>query len=991
MLIGDVTAMKADRWLQIERFYDSALKLEPGARERFLREACAGDESLFNEVTSWLASSEKAGSFLESPALDVLARKLALDQPRDLPQDPAGHTLRHYRIREKIGEGGMGRVYRAEDTTLSRQVAIKVLPDEFAHDAERLARFEREAKLLASLNHPNIASIYGLEQADGRPFLVLELVEGQTLADRLKKGRIPLDETLDICRQIAEGLEAAHEKGIIHRDLKPPNVKVTPEGRVKILDFGLAKAFYEQSAQGEPSRSPTITDQMTAPGVIFGTAAYMSPEQARGKPADRRTDIWAFGCILYECLTGKRAFEGETASETMGAILKVEPDWTQLPAGTPAMVRSLLHRCLRKDPNLRLHDIADARIEIGESAAETPEAVPSAPRLHLPWLIAGAAIILLAGIVAGRFVLRHPQGTTRLNLARSAIKVEPGTRLAGWNLEPWYAPPTRTAMALSSDAKFIVYCAEPEQGGPQSKTQLYIRRIDEMAAKPVAGTEGGIGPFLSPDDRWAGFWAEGKLRKVPIDGGVPVPLCDSEPWGASWGSTHGIVFSGGGTGGLSRVPAEGGRPEALTIADRTKDEMSHRLPHLLPDDRGVLFTIMSDGADLQPRVGFLDLKTRKWRVLLEDGADARYVLTGHLVFLRRGTLMAVPFDLNKLQISGQAVPAIVNTMQALNYSSFMHNTGAGQFSVSASGDLIYLSGGIVPNWQNSLVWVDHRGNAQPIALSKASFLNPRLSPDGQRIAYSGTEVLEPVWVYDINRATATRLTHDYRTAHVTWSPDGKRLVFGCWKSGSLSLFWRPLDGSAPMEQLTTCGTGEDAHMVGSFSPDGATLAFTLAGDVGYQIRLLDLRSRRITPFVGSPSSEYSPEFSPDGRWIAYVSHETTKQADVYVRPYPGPGSKWQISSDGGWMPLWARSGKQLFYRWGGQVWVVDVRTDAGFEATKPRLLFDKPGYADSWDISPDGQRFLMVKMDERKPQPVTDIILVQNWFEELKRLCPRGR
>ena len=992
--------MEPEHWQKIERLYHSALELEPGPRERFLKGACAGDEALLNEVVSLLASKQNGGSLFESPALDVLAKEMAKEQSHAPELDLAGHTLLHYRIREKIGEGGMGQVYRAEDTKLLRQVAIKVLPDEFAQDAERLARLEREAKLLASLNHPNIAAIHGLEQAEGKPFLVLELVEGQTLAERLKKGRIPLDETLDICRQIAEGLEVAHEKGIIHRDLKPANVKVTPEGKVKILDFGLAKAFYDQAAQLDPSRSPTITEQMTSPGVILGTAAYMSPEQARGKPMDKRADIWAFGCILFECLAGKGAFRGDTVTETLAAVIKDQPNWSSLPADTPERVREVIRTCLYKDPARRLHDIADASIGIQELAAQPSKLVGLPRRLSL-WWIAG---LLAVGAIAATFVtiafMKRSQIGSSPPVTRSIIRIESGQWLAGMGRQSEFWRPSRSAMAISSDGRFIVYSAIEGNPNPQAIPRLYIRRTDQMEAKPIARTEGGINPFLSPDDRWVGFWdvAGGKLMKVPAEGGVPATLCevptirDCGPFGASWGLENNIVYSPGHVVGLFNVSADGGKPEVLTTPNKTKEEVSHRLPSYLPDGKGLLFTIMRQPWDSRPSVALLDLKTRKWRVLMEDAADARYIPSGHLVFLRRGTLLAVPFDLNRLDVTGQPVPVIANAMQAIISKNSYYNTCAGQFDVSNSGLLIYVTGGVVPNMENSLVWVDQRGTAQPIAPFKADFGLPRLSPDGQRIAYTmGSE--ERLNVYDLARGTASQLTGEGNCGFLTWTPDGKRLVFGWNKAGQPNLYLQTADGSSPMERITAA---EYVQWPGSFTPDGATLALLEEHpDTDADIYVLRLSDRHPTPFLNSRFSEKYPEFSPDGRWLSYSSNESGRE-EIYVRSFANSGGKWKLSLDGGTEPLWARSGKQLFYRWQDQVWAVDVRTDTGFTPSKPRLLFEQPGYRMSsplgcWDISVDGQRFLMVKLEERKPQPVAEMILVQNWFEELRRLCPTGK
>jgi serine/threonine-protein kinase len=978
--------MTPDRWQQINNLYQAVLEREVSERKAFLQQVCSDDEELRREVEDLLTHQEIGAQFMGAPALEVAAKVLARTQDRRL----IGKQLGPYEVLSLLGVGGMGEVYRARDTRLDRQVAIKVLPDEFSGHPERLARFEREAKVLASLNHPSIAAIYGLEQADGQRFLVLELVEGETLAELLEREALPIETALGICRQIAEGLEAAHEKGVIHRDLKPANVKITPEGKVKILDFGLAKAYQKEGSAPDLSKSPTLTEEMTGSGVILGTAAYMSPEQAMGKPIDKRADIWAFGCLLYECLTGRRAFRGATIAESIAAILKSDPDWQALPAATPWGVKALLYRCLQKDPKERLRDIGDARIEIGESLSQPGPAVSASRRLSMPWIIGWVSFILIAGVLVGVGLMKYGQRTTPTTTARAVIKLEPGHWLEGGNWGWGSDRPIRTAMAISSDGRFIVYSAIRENPGPQANPQLYLRRTDQLEANPILGTEGGINPFLSPDDRWVGFYVDLKLKKVSVEGGVPTTLCDYWALGASWGQDNSIVLSR--DKGLYRVPADGGKEEVLTTPDKTNEEMGHRLPHWLPDGKGVLFTIMREFFDLHPRVALLDLKTRKWSVLLEDAADARYVSTGHLVFLRRGTLMAVPFDLGKLRLAGQPVPAVANVMQALNLTSTAANNAAGQYSVSDSGSLVYAVGGIMPDPENTLVWVDQKGNAQPITSRKAPFVAPRLSPDGKRIAYQTFGTESRVWIYDISRGTVSRLTGEGKATWPIWAPDGKRVAFNWCKFGQPNLYWQPADGSQPMERLAT---SEYTQSPGSFPPDGATLAFMQAHPEkpGWDINLLDLKSRRITSFLNSKSNETYPELSPDGHWIAYVSNESG-QDEVYVRSISGPGGKWPISTEGGVEPLWARNGSQLFYRWDNQVWAVDVRTDGGFSPSKPRLLFKvqfgRTAPIRNWDISLDGQRFLMVKGEEPKLQPVTELILVQNWFEELKRLAPTG-
>lgn len=622
-----------------------------------------------------------------------------------------------------------------------------------------------------------------------------------------------------------------------------------------------------------------------------------------------------------------------------------------------------------------------------------------------PWPVASMTIMLFAAVLVG-YLARHPSGDPLgLPVTRAVIKLEPGHMLEGIRAQPPFGigQPTETAMAISSDGRFLVYSAIRENPGPQDKSQLYLRRTDELEAKPIAGTEGGISPFLSPDDRWIGFWADHKLMKVSTEGGSPVALpatlsdrvqlCCAA---GSWGPDNKIVFAHGVYARLSMISADGGSPEILTAPDKSKGEFSHRLPHWLPDGKGVLFTIMREWFDDHPRVAVLELKTRKWLVLLEDAADARYVSTGHLVFLRQGTLMCVPFNLERREIASQPVPAVGNVMQALNVGGGM-NSGAGQFSVSNSGWLVYATGGINPQRHDSLVWVDMKGQATLITSFKAAFWAPRLSPDGQRVAYITFGKEWHAWIYDLSRGTARQLTREGKADFPVWTRDGKRLVFKGWEAGlEANLYWQPVDGSSAAERLTT----SDNHQVpGSISPDGATVAFVERhpGDL-WDIQLLDLKSRRVTSFLNSNTIQFYPEYSPDGHWMAYTSSESGRQ-EIYVRPFPGPGGEVQVSSEGGREPLWSRNGKQLFYVGGAkedEYWVADVRTDGSFSSSTPRLLFKSDQFpraspTRTWDISLDGQRFLMVKFGEQKTQPVTELILVQNWFEELKRLAPTGK
>jgi serine/threonine protein kinase/Tol biopolymer transport system component len=875
-----------------------------------------------------------------------------------------GTRLGFYEILAPIGSGGMGEVYKAHDTKLGRDVAIKILPEAFAHDPERLSRFQREAKMLASLNHPNIATIHGLEQSNGTSYLVMELVSGETLADHIKReGALPIVEALKIGVQIAEALEAAHEKGIIHRDLKPANVKITPDGKVKVLDFGLAKAFAGDVADSNPSQSPTLSAVATMQGVLLGTAAYMSPEQARGKAIDKRTDIWAFGCVLYELLCGRPAFEGEDITEILAAVVKTEPDWTRLPEATPLTIRTLLRRCLRKDRRQRLQDAAGVRIEIDDELAN-PSAATGAPSPEKSWqrsiplsLAAPVAAVLL--IVAGILVwmLKPAPPSPPQNPAHVQVALPPGDRLQTLNLN----------VALSADGTALAYIGI--HGGV---SQVYVRALDAPEAKALSGTEGAFSPFFSPDAQWIGFFAQGKMKKVPVGGGAPLTVCDSAPGGASWGTDDTIVFSDGER--LFRVSAAGGQPKILTTPDLTKGEYSHRYPQILPGGKDVLFTALNGFGWDESRIEVLRLDTGERRVLVRGGHTGRFLPSGPLVYYRAGALLAVPFDLARLEVKGNAPVTVADGVLQSNGT-----TGAA-YAVSAAGVLAYIPASGAHQFEQRLVWVDRQGKIEPLAAPAKTYGYAALSPDGQHIAVSITSGTSVLWIYDLTRGSLTQLTSEQGSyINPLWTPGGRRVVYRSNKAGIWNLYWRPADGSGAEERLTM---SDDSDTPYSWSPDGKVLAYTKGNQT---IWILPLEGdRKPHTFLQTSSIATRPQFSPDGHWLAYSSEESGGP-QVYVQPYPGPGGKWQVSTAGGNRPQWNPNNRELFYRNGDTTMVVDVTTSPTFSAGKPRVLYQGP----EGDVSRDTHRFLAMQPVELG-QPPTQINVVLNWFEELKRRVPNG-
>lgn len=911
-----------------------------------------------------------------------------------------GTRLGPYEILAPLGAGGMGEVYRARDTQLSRDVALKVLPAAFLRDSERMARFQREAQVLASLDHPNIGHIYGIVGSDDARGLVLALIEGPTLADRLRAGPVPLDEAMAIAKQIIAALEYAHDRGVVHRDLKPANVKVTPEGVVKVLDFGLAKVLEDEPSETALMNSPTLTAGHTRAGVILGTAAYMSPEQAIGRPVDRRSDIFSFGALFFEMLTGRRAFGGATVPDVLEAVVKSEPDWSKLPPGTPQYVRRLLERTLAKDRRQRLQAIGEARIALENPQVEEPAFSANAPssRVQRRKIITVAGLALVSGAAIAALILGAFAYTRRLfvgsprPVTRFVMGLQPAESILGSPDTNQQARSTRTALAWSPDGRTLVF-----GGGRAGAEQLYLRRLDRLQATPLADTAGAIAPFFSPDGQWVGFWADGNLKKVSINGGPAVTICESPLiGGATWADGDVIYFDQPtmDRSGLWRVAAGVGRPEPVATPNASKGEFSCLLPHALPGGKALLFTITHEQQRFDDtQIAVRALPTRQQTVLTQ-GADARYVSTGQLLFVRHGALLAAPFDLGKLRLTGDAVGVVDDVMQAIYASSAPLETGAAQFDVSPNGSLAYAPGGVFAEESRSLVWLDRTGAVKPLSLPPRVYWGPRLSPDGQRVAFYTRGSDQRVWIEDLRNGTSTAVTERGNPSFIVLTPDGVHVTY---TDGSpRNLFWRRADGGGEPERLTT---SPNVQMPSSWSPDGKILAYVeIDAKAADHIWLLPVGDGRAQPrrWPNTSFDESQPDWSPDGRWIAYASDES-RESQVYVQAYPGPGARYTVSRDGGDSPAWSYDGHELFYIGpgpGNQVTMMaaTITTTPSFSIGTPRRLFQgdftDSSESRSYDVSADGRRFIMVQPHEQPLLPVSQIVVVQNWSEELKRIAP---
>jgi serine/threonine protein kinase len=887
-----------------------------------------------------------------------------------------GETISHYRVIAKLGEGGMGEVYRAADTKLRREVALKVLPRAVAADPQRMARFEREAQLLAALNHPNIAAIYGLEDSGATRALVMELVEGPTLADRIAQGAIPLEEALPVARQIAEALEYAHERGIVHRDLKPANVKIKPDGTVKVLDFGLAKALDEDSANIDMNNSPTLTAAATKAGFILGTAAYMSPEQARGKPVDRRSDIWSFGTVLFEMLTGKIAFHGETISDTLAAVIRSEPDWLLLPASVPRGIRVLLLRCLNKDARQRLQSIGEARIVIEnvlsggsssdlQSSASLP--APGHSQGNLLRRIAGAALgalLLALGFALANLTSRAPARPA--NLVRFTISPPPGTSL---NLIGSHA------LAISPDGARLVLRATTADG-----SRLFLRAMNSTDMTFIPGSEGARGPIVSPDGQWVAFAIPGMIKKAPLSGGAPVSILDNAGivTEAVWGEDQYIYYASVTNSPILRVPVAGGSPQPVTQLQPEKGELGHVSPRLLPGGKTLLFTIRMGGATYSdgPLVA-QNLATGERKELVANGFDPRFLPPDYLLYSHAGNVLAVRFDPVKLTVTGDPIPVA----QGIVTNSVF---GTAQYDVSTNGIFVFIPGGR-QSTENNLVWAEHDVKPQPFPVKTNLYESPRFSPDGKQLALTVRFPDPDVWIYDLERGALRRITFAPGEDELpVWSPDGKRIAFA--SNGRQQAFVIPADGSGQEEPLIR----NDSHFhLQSWSPDGKLIAYERLGSAArWEIWMLPMEGEhKPYPYLQGQFSELHPAFSPDGKWLAYTSGESGRP-EVYVQRFPGPGEKIQVSTDGGIYPVWSRDGRRLIYENSDTLWAVDVTGSPTFGVGKTHVLYQGEIWNDAagpnFALSPDGKRIVVV--ERSKDAAESNIQVILNWNEELLRL-----
>ena len=927
-----------------------------------------------------------------------------------------GQRVGSYTIVEKLGEGGMGVVYRATDSRLHRDVALKFIPEALAKDPQTMGRFEREAQVLASLNHPNIASIYGLEENDGQRALVMELAPGEELATRIARGKIPLEEALRIALAIAEALEAAHDKGIIHRDLKPANIKLgdgdaSGGGRVKILDFGLAKAL-----QGDPgsssaidlTRSPTLSVAATQAGMILGTAGYMSPEQARALAADRRADIWSFGVILFEMLAGRRTFSGDTVADTLAKVIERDPDWALLPATTPPAIKALLERCLVKNPRQRLQAIGDARLVLEETIASlarpmsgnrssVAEIEPQADTARtkakrnvgsiarfVPWAIAAAALAVAAVVGFGR--LGRGTSTDR-EVPPMQVEMTVGNSILDLGLG--------SSVTFTPDGTRLIYIE-----GDDVSRKLFVRQLDRLEPTLLNSGDGGptapYHPFLSPDGQWVGFVTSTELRKMQITGGTPMKLCSVQrSRGATWLSDDTIVLAANPNSGLVRLSAAGGEPKPLTELDEAKGEGTHRWPQGLPDGKHVLFTAHNFQSTFETAsIEVVNIETGERKNVYRGGSYGRYVPTGHLVFLNGNTMFAAPFDLRKLELTASPVPVLQNVAVSLS-------EGGAQFDFSNSGLLAYVAGTsqISPY---PAVWVDSRGGTSQLLSEPGVYGNPQLSPDGKRLALT---VLRSdnwdVWVFDIERGVSTRLTFDKAIdSEQVWSPDGEWLIFSSDQGGADSLYRKRADGSGEIERLTEAKAPQWAR---TWSKDGRYVVYITQGQQ-FDLEYLDLETKETKTFLATQFSDAFPDLSPDGRWIAYASNENGAWA-IYVRPFPAGEGKWQVSDVGSAHPRWSGDGRKLFWRTDDGIMAADVDIQGdSFRSGKVRQLFSGPFQGgtggisigglqfDDYDVTADGERFVMFPDPEKAGRgDHAHVTLVTRWFDDLERATKIGK
>jgi serine/threonine protein kinase len=956
--------MTSDQWRRIEQLYEAALQRAPSERRAFLESACTGDDVLRRDVERLIAANDQAGEFLAAPAWEAAPNGLAAGLTTDDRETPlVGRQVGSYKVLDTLGVGGMGEVYRAHDSTLNRQVALKVLPEVFALHPDRLARFKREAQVLASLNHPNIGAIYGFEDADDVKALVLELVEGPTLAERIARGPLDLEETLPIARQIAEALEAAHERGIVHRDLKPANVKVRADGMVKVLDFGLARALAVHSSGDALTESPIVPSPLiTADGIIVGTPAYMAPEQARGKAADKRTDLWAFGCILYEMLTGRRPFSGEDTSQTLAAVTTDEPDWRALPDGMPLPIHRLLQRCLAKDPKARAADASMARIEIDDAVASPDHDVPARWRSRRDERVAWAAalaVVAAAGVAATMWALRGA-------LPAGEIRVEIST------------PPTADplSLAISPDGQKIVFVSSTE-----GRSRLELRTLDSGVAIPLAGTEDASGPFWSPDSRSVAFFNQNDntLRRADIDG-RSLSVITHVPglgFGGTWNGDDTILFAS--NPGLFRVSANGGEPAQVTTGP------FHTIPRFLPDGRHFLFFVFQP-APAGVYVGQLDGTGVKR--LLDADATPVYV-SGHLLFVRQGVLLAQAFDPISLVLSGAPFRVADEVAWLSGFPAAV--------SASSTGTVIYRSGPVGPFFSpRQLVWFDRSGTRVGEVGDREPGWGPALSPDGRQVILARGAPPQ-IEVLALDRVVWTRLTTETGLVHLEpiWSPDGSRVVYSANPKGPWDLYEKPAHGAGNPELLLASPADGAGLFASDWSHDGRFVLYGTEADpktradiwaLPIQRNPLESREQKPLAIVRTPFDESYAQFSPDGKWIAYQSNETGR-FEVYLQQFPS-GRKERVSASGGAQVRWRRDGKELFYiGFDDRLMSVPIDLAPNADAVtigNPVGLFTTrvggavPGPSrQQYAVSGDGKRFLMNTLtDDDDTAPIT---MIFNW------------